>query len=61
MYPSALEARLIIWMLGPLAVAEAGLYFCNFASLENIKLRDLADSINTVSYTHLTLPTICSV
>ena len=55
MYPSALEARLIIWMLGPLAVAEAGLYFCNFASLENIKLRDLADSINNICDSSLAL------
>lgn len=53
LYPSRVEARMIIIILGPLALASSGLYFCTMAGAKtvgdsNIPVRDLGDAIRNV-------------
>ena len=70
-FPSKLERSLIFWMLGPMALVQAGMFFADFARFNDFKTIDLADALvnicdaslallytsGPVSYTHLTLPT----
>ncbi|WFD34356.1 SF3a splicing factor complex subunit [Malassezia cuniculi] len=55
LFPSRLEAKLIIWMLGPLALIQAGFSFANLAPAENTKVRDLGDSIANICQSSLGL------
>lgn len=55
LFPSALEVRLIFWMLGPLALIEAGILFMGVVSSDNVKVHDLADSIGSVCASSLAL------
>ncbi|PKI82575.1 hypothetical protein MVES_003368 [Malassezia vespertilionis] len=55
LFPSALEARLIYWMLGPLAIIEAGMYFSQLANTHVVKVRDLGDAIESVCESTLSL------
>lgn len=55
LFPSELEVRLIFWMLGPLALIEAGVLFMGVVSTENVKVHDLADSIGSVCASSLAL------
>lgn len=48
LYPSALEARLILWMLGPLALAASAMEFTNLASEDDVKTSDLGDAIRNI-------------
>ncbi|GAA5932596.1 hypothetical protein JCM3775_005973 [Rhodotorula graminis] len=53
LFPSALEARLILGLLGPLAVAVAGLYFT--ALSPSAAVNDLGDAIRNTANSSLTL------
>lgn len=48
LFPSALEARLILWMLGPLALVASGMEFTALASENDYKTSDLGDSIRNI-------------
>lgn len=48
LYPSALEARLIFWMLGPLALVASGMEFTALAPDDDYKTSDLGDSIRNI-------------
>ncbi|BGP44743.1 hypothetical protein JCM10450v2_000557 [Rhodotorula kratochvilovae] len=53
LFPSALEARLILGLLGPLALATAGLYFTALAP--SAAVNDLGDAIRNTANSSLTL------
>ncbi|GJN91553.1 hypothetical protein Rhopal_004576-T1 [Rhodotorula paludigena] len=53
LFPSALEARLILGLLGPLAVATAGLVFTSLAASPAVN--DLGDAIRNTANSSLTL------
>ena len=55
LFPSRLEAKLILWMLGPLALIQAGFSFSDLAPLDNVKVRDLGDSIGNICQSSLGL------
>lgn len=55
LFPSALEARLIFWMLGPLALAASGMEFTALSSYTDLKTSDLGDSIRNICNSTLTL------
>lgn len=48
LFPSALEARLILWMLGPLALAASGMEFTALSSDDDVKTSDLGDAIRNI-------------
>lgn len=53
LYPSRVEARMIIIILGPMALASSGLYFCTLSGRRmvgnsGIPVRDLGDAIRNV-------------
>ncbi|PWN91815.1 hypothetical protein FA10DRAFT_274617 [Acaromyces ingoldii] len=48
LYPSALEARLILWMLGPLALVASGMEFTALSSDDDVKTSDLGDAIRNI-------------
>ncbi|KAK4057657.1 hypothetical protein OIO90_001305 [Microbotryomycetes sp. JL221] len=53
LFPSTLEIKLILGLLGPLAVATAGLYFTSLA--QHPAVVDLGDAIRTTANSSLTL------
>lgn len=53
LFPSALEARLILGLLGPLALATAGLYFTTLS--RHAAVVDLGDAIRNTANSSLTL------
>ncbi|PWN48818.1 hypothetical protein IE53DRAFT_176370 [Violaceomyces palustris] len=55
LFPSALEARLILWMLGPLAIAASGMEFTALSSDDDRKTSDLGDAIRNICNSTLTL------
>lgn len=55
LFPSALEARLILWMLGPLALAASGMEFTALSSSDDVKTSDLGDAIRNICNSTLTL------
>lgn len=55
LFPSALEARLIFWMLGPLALAASGMEFTSLSPYSDLKTSDLGDSIRNICNSTLTL------
>ena len=55
LFPSRLEVKLILWMLGPLALIQAGFSFSDLAPLDNVKVRDLGDSIGNICQSSLGL------
>lgn len=48
LFPSALEGRLILWMLGPLALAASGMEFTALSSDDDVKTSDLGDAIRNI-------------
>ncbi|UZJ56675.1 hypothetical protein CBS101457_005995 [Exobasidium rhododendri] len=48
LFPSALEARLILWMLGPLALVASGMEFTALSSENDVKTSDLGDAIRNI-------------
>jgi hypothetical protein len=48
LFPSALEARLILWMLGPLALVASGMEFTALSSDDDVKTSDLGDAIRNI-------------
>ncbi|PWN20115.1 hypothetical protein BCV69DRAFT_283648, partial [Microstroma glucosiphilum] len=61
LYPSALEARLILWMLGPLAVIAAGMEFTALSPMDDVKTSDLGDAIRNICNSTLTLLYSCAL
>lgn len=61
LFPSALEARLILWMLGPLALAAAGMEFTWLSPEEDVKTSDLGDAIRNICNSTLTLLYTCAL
>lgn len=61
LYPSALEARLILWMLGPLAVIAAGMEFTELSPMDDVKTSDLGDAIRNICNSTLTLLYSCAL
>lgn len=55
LFPSALEARLILWMLGPLAIINSGMEFTGLADDSDAKTNDLGDAIRNICNSTLTL------
>ncbi|WFD32934.1 hypothetical protein MSPP1_003987 [Malassezia sp. CBS 17886] len=55
LFPSALEVRLIFWMLGPLALVQAGMVFTQLTEESNVKVIDLGDAINNICESTLAL------
>lgn len=55
LFPSALEKRLILWMLGPLALVQAGMFFTSLADQRNVKVLDLGDAIQNICESTLAL------
>ncbi len=55
LFPSALEARLILWMLGPLAIINSGMEFTALADDSDAKTNDLGDAIRNICNSTLTL------
>ncbi|EPQ32097.1 uncharacterized protein PFL1_00294 [Pseudozyma flocculosa PF-1] len=55
LFPSALEARLILWMLGPLAIVNSGMEFTALSSDDDFKTSDLGDAIRNICNSTLTL------
>lgn len=55
LFPSALEARLILWMLGPLALINSGMEFTALADDDDLKTNDLGDAIRNICNSTLTL------
>ncbi|KAN0066226.1 hypothetical protein ACQY0O_000320 [Thecaphora frezii] len=55
LFPSALEARLILWMLGPLAIINSGMEFTALSSEDDLKTSDLGDAIRNICNSTLTL------
>ena len=55
LFPSALEARLILWMLGPLAIINSGMEFTGLADDGDAKTNDLGDAIRNICNSTLTL------
>lgn len=55
LFPSALEARLILWMLGPLAIINSGMEFTGLADDNDAKTNDLGDAIRNICNSTLTL------
>ncbi len=55
LFPSALEARLILWMLGPLALINSGMEFTGLADDSDLKTNDLGDAIRNICNSTLTL------
>ncbi|KDQ20209.1 hypothetical protein BOTBODRAFT_27626 [Botryobasidium botryosum FD-172 SS1] len=53
LYPSALEARLIFFLLGPLAIASSGMVFTSMNEVQQV--RDLGDAIRNVCNSTLSL------
>ncbi|CAO1631754.1 unnamed protein product [Parajaminaea phylloscopi] len=61
LFPSALEARLILWMLGPLALAAAGMEFTWLSPADDVKTSDLGDAIRNICNSTLTLLYTCAL
>ncbi|PWN28872.1 hypothetical protein BDZ90DRAFT_230879 [Jaminaea rosea] len=61
LFPSALEARLILWMLGPLAIAAAGMEFTWLSPEDDVKTSDLGDAIRNICNSTLTLLYTCAL
>lgn len=61
LFPSALEARLILWMLGPLALVAAGMEFTWLSPDEDVKTSDLGDAICNICNSTLTLLYTCAL
>lgn len=61
LFPSALEARLILWMLGPLALVAAGMEFTWLSPEDDVKTSDLGDAINNICNSTLTLLYSCGL
>ncbi|KAJ1030366.1 hypothetical protein NDA16_001275 [Ustilago loliicola] len=55
LFPSALEARLILWMLGPMAIINSGMEFTGLADDSDAKTNDLGDAIRNICNSTLTL------
>ncbi|SPC65350.1 uncharacterized protein UHOD_00466 [Ustilago sp. UG-2017b] len=55
LFPSALEARLIFWMLGPMAIINSGMEFTGLADDSDAKTNDLGDAIRNICNSTLTL------
>ncbi|KAJ9476856.1 hypothetical protein PHBOTO_000540 [Pseudozyma hubeiensis] len=55
LFPSSLEARLIFWMLGPLAIINSGMEFTGLADDADAKTNDLGDAIRNICNSTLTL------
>ena len=55
LFPSALEKRLIFWMLGPLALVSSAMQFTNLSDDSDYKTSDLGDAIRNICNSTLTL------
>ncbi|GAC95600.1 hypothetical protein PHSY_003176 [Pseudozyma hubeiensis SY62] len=55
LFPSSLEARLIFWMLGPMAIINSGMEFTGLADDADAKTNDLGDAIRNICNSTLTL------
>ena len=54
-FPSKLERSLIFWMLGPMALVQAGMFFADFARFNDFKTIDLADALVNICDASLAL------
>ena len=54
-FPSKLERSLIFWMLGPMALVQAGMFFADFAKFNDFKTIDLADALVNICDASLAL------
>ncbi|KDN45229.1 hypothetical protein K437DRAFT_274292 [Tilletiaria anomala UBC 951] len=61
LFPSSLEKRLIFWMLGPLALASAGMLFTSLSPDSDYKTTDLGDAIRNICNSTLTLLYFCAL
>lgn len=61
LYPSHLERRLVLWMLGPLAVCSAALLFSDLAPFDNAKAIDLSDAFRNICNSTLYLLYLCAL
>ncbi|KAE8228588.1 hypothetical protein CF326_g6474 [Tilletia indica] len=61
LFPSRLERRLILWMLGPLALIASGMQFGDFTSTDAQKTSDLLDTLQRISESTLTMLYTCAL
>lgn len=61
LFPSRLEKLLIFWILGPLALIQAGMEFSDFSPPDDYKTHDLADAIVNICDSSLALLYMLSI